>query len=77
MKHIRKFNESNGEVTEDQKVKVKHLIEYLQSFDPETNVSLDKDGWDYYYGNPIEVIKHSGVFHPFEYDGKKTLYINN
>ena len=77
VKEFIKFNESNGDITEDQRVKVKHLIEYLQSFDPETNVSLDKDGWDYYYKTPIEVVKHSGLFHPWEYKGKIVLTINN
>ena len=27
-------------------IRVKHLIEYLSRFDPETTVYLDKDGWE-------------------------------
>jgi hypothetical protein len=76
VKEFKIFNESNGETTEE-RVKVKHLIEYLQSLDPETEVSLDKDGWDYRYKNPIEVVKHSGLFDPWEYKGKIVLTINN
>ena len=63
------IEQSNDEV----KIKVKDLIEYLQQFDPETEVELDKNGWDYYYKTPAEIIKHNGLFSPF----KNMLFLNN
>ena len=56
-------------------IKVKHLIAYLQKFDPEMGVELDKDGWEARELNedPIETIANSGLFDRFQ----NTLFINN
>lgn len=80
MKHIKKFNEENDVMNnwlnkfpeDESSVKVKHLIEYLQQFDPEMSVELDKEGWDE-EENPLDTIENSGLFHKFE----NTLFINN
>jgi len=80
MKHIKKFNEELGYLDEPEMertpVKVKDLVEYFQTLDPEMEVSLDKDGWDY-YPTPLETIKKSYLFHVWDHDGKKHLTINN
>lgn len=72
---IRKFNES---VNEEQgvKVTVKDLVDYLSSLDPDMEVFLDKDGWDY-FETGLETVKNSGLFNVWEFDGEKTLTINN
>lgn len=85
MKHLKRFNESitgTGFSPKIQKqndrvpVKVKDLIEYFQTLDPDMEVSLDKDGWDY-YPTPLETIQNTNLFDTWEYDGKKRLTINN
>jgi hypothetical protein len=67
----------NLEPKKELQVKVKHLIEYLQKeFNPESNVFLDKDGWDVFREMPkdeIELIRMRGIFDKF--DGN--LFINN
>jgi hypothetical protein len=67
----------NLEPKKELQVKVKHLIEYLQKeFNPESNVFLDKDGWDVIREMPkdeIELIRMRGIFDKF--DGN--LFINN
>lgn len=73
MKHLKKFNENQEERVP---VKVKDLIEYFQSLDPEMEVSLDKDGWDY-YPTPQETIRNRGLFHVWKYGDKDHLTINN
>jgi hypothetical protein len=62
--------------SEDKKVRVKHLIEYLQTLDPEAEVSLDKDGWDY-HETPIETVKNAYLFDYWTDEGEKYLIINN
>ena len=58
-------------------IRVKHLIEYLSRFDPETTVYLDKDGWEsdlHWSGrnedkrpkNELEVIEQRGLFDKFK-----------
>jgi hypothetical protein len=74
MKHIKKFNENTE--FERVPVKVKDIIEYLQSLDPEMEVSLDKDGWDY-YPTGLETVKNSYLFDVFNYKGDKHMIINN
>ncbi len=72
--HLRRYNES--EESEDMsrlQPKVKHLIEYLSSLDPEADVYLDKDGWDSYGDNEVDIVKNSGLFLPRE----GYLMINN
>lgn len=70
---IKKFNESkNKELT----IRVKNIIEYLQQFDPNTEVSLDKDGWES-GDNEIEIIENSGIFEYFDDDDPPSLFINN
>ena len=68
---IRKFNESDE--YERLRPKVKHLIEYLQTLDPEMDVALDKDGWQGEGDTEVELIKTSGLFDTWN----NTLIINN
>lgn len=68
---IRKFNESDE--YERLRPKVKHLIEYLQTLDPEMDVVLDKDGWQGEGDTEVELIKTSGLFDTWN----NTLIINN
>ncbi len=83
---IEKFNErfskigpasdSEMNISKDTKVKVKHLIEYLSKFNPETTVGLDKDGWmDKFikHTNELDLIEKRGLFDYFE----DHLTINN
>ena len=68
-------------------VRVKHLVQYLQSLDQEATVELDKDGWMEDYldeilkeKSPVALIKARGVFsyHDFsKFGGGMTLIINN
>ena len=71
MSKIRKFNESDA--YERLRPKVKHLIEYLQTLDPEMDVALDKDGWQGEGDTEVELIKTSGLFDTWN----NTLIINN
>ena len=77
IKKFDSFNESN-EFDENGRVpvRVKDLVEYLQSLDPEMEVHLDKDGWDY-YETGLETVKNSYLFHVWDYKGEKHLTINN
>ena len=68
---IKKFNESDE--YERLRPKVKHLIEYLQTLDPEMDVALDKDGWQGEGDTEVELIKTSGLFDTWN----NTLIINN
>ena len=68
---IKKFNESDA--YERLRPKVKHLIEYLQTLDPEMDVVLDKDGWQGEGDTEVELIKTSGLFDTWN----NTLIINN
>lgn len=51
-------------------IQVKHLIEYLNQFDPEMRVGLDKEGWQgpndgnwgVLYDTPLSVIKFTNLF---------------
>ena len=79
MKHIQKFNEELEEdfgrtdrSDEPIRVTVKDLIEYLSRFDPETEVHLDKDGWNY-KETGLKTIESTYLFDSFE----DTLIINN
>jgi hypothetical protein len=76
IKRFDTFNESWGdefEESEDKpKVKVQDLIEYFQSLDPEMEVFLDRDGWNY-QRTPIETIENTYLFDVFE----NKLIINN
>jgi hypothetical protein len=54
MKHLHKFNEEleddferTDHSDESTKVKVKDIIEFLSGLDPELEVVLDKNGWNY------------------------------
>lgn len=68
---IKKFNESDE--YERLRPKVKHLIEYLQTLDPEMDMALDKDGWQGEGDTEVELIKTSGLFDTWN----NTLIINN
>lgn len=82
IKRFDTFNESFGkdgfsqEFVEKPKVKVRDLVEYLQSLDPEMEVYLDKDGWDY-HETGLETVRNSYLFHVWDYEGEKQLFINN
>ena len=86
VKEFNSFNENQSLISPDGKfenaefervpVKVKDIIEYLQSLDPEMEVSLDKDGWDY-YPTGLETVKNSYLFHVSDYRGYKHMIINN
>lgn len=77
--HLKEFNsfeeDMEDNLSEDKKVRVKDLIEYLQTLDPEVEVLLDKDGWEY-HETPLETIKNTYLFDykPF---GLNHLMINN
>jgi hypothetical protein len=61
-------------------VRVKHLIEFLQSIDPETEVMLDKDGWmedEFLATDEVDLVRSRGLFHLFKHGNKQTLIINN
>lgn len=66
-------NESNPEV------KVKDLINFLNRFDPETKVYLDKDGWQRYSDSEDinDVISYLIDDSPIKLRGKDYLMINN
>lgn len=78
--HLKEFNsfeeDMEDNLSEDKKVRVKHLIEYLQTLEPEAEVSLDKDGWDY-LETPMETVKNAYLFHYTDHGGEKYLIINN
>lgn len=68
MRHLKKFNEAEGDELEEDRspVKVKDIISYLSTLDPEADVHLDKDGWQYDVddvADGVEILKNSGVFH--------------
>lgn len=77
--HLKEFSsfeeDMEDNLSEDKKVRVKDLIEYLQTLDPEVEVLLDKDGWEY-HETPLETIRNTYLFHykPF---GLNHLMINN
>ena len=86
-KHVESFGQFNenlniSDVRSSKKIeniKVKHLIEYLNTLNPEAEVSLDKDDWDYGV-DVIETIKNNGLFdyqEGFGEDGEDILFINN
>ena len=57
-------------------VTVKDLKEYLDQFDPETRIGLDKDGWmenEIKAENPVDLIRKRGLF----WEGKTALVLNN
>jgi hypothetical protein len=72
---IEKFNESmNTEIT------VKDIINFLETFDPETPVYLDKDGWQNYGKedmNKNDVIKSVFDDSAITHRGKNYIMINN
>ena len=86
--HLKEFAEFSDEVKKEEvnldipvedkeKVKVKNLIEYLQTLDSEAEVELDRDGWDH-HETPLETIKRSYLFHyTDDPKGEKYLTINN
>jgi hypothetical protein len=77
--HLKEFNsfeeDMEDNLSEDKKVRVKDLIEYLQTLDPEVEVLLDKDGWEY-HETPLETIKNTYLF-DYKLFGGNRLIINN
>jgi len=69
---IEGLEEGLGFLHDESPIKVKHLIEYLQKFDPEMSVELDKGGWEH-REDPIETISNSGLFNV----SLNWLFINN
>lgn len=68
---INKFNENLEEDDFNGQVKVKDIIKYLSELDPETDVYLDKDGWDANGKNGYEIVKNSYLF--YQYRGGLTI----
>lgn len=80
MGNIKKFNEINENESHDDitDIRVKDIIEFLQTFDPETKVYLDKDGWQAYGDeSKADVIRglfdDSGITHR----GRDYIMVNN
>lgn len=70
-----KINESKNT-----NIKVKDIIIFLQQFDPETPVYLDRDGWQNYGDNTIEkndVIRYVFDDSSITHCGGKSITINN
>lgn len=70
-----------GKINESKKpdIRVKDIISFLQSFDPETPVLLDKDGWQN-YGEDLsndDIIRYLIDDSAIKHRGKKYLIINN
>jgi hypothetical protein len=63
----------NLNTSEDNTIRVKHLIQYLQSFDPNMEVTLNRDSW-YHSETIMETIKNSYIFSK-GFSGK--LVVNN
>lgn len=80
IKRFDTFNESLSDEFEESgnnpKVKVKDLIEFFQSLDPEMEVYLDRDGWNY-YPTASKTVRNSWLFDIFTHDNKSSLIINN
>jgi len=50
-------------------IKVKHIIEYLSTLDPEMDTCLDHDGWNYDVDDAIDevdVVAKRGLFSVFQ-----------
>ena len=89
MNKIKRFNELDNNINESLEydeegwvnVRVKDVIEYLQTLDPEAIVDLDHDGWMEKYSNPTDVldlIGNRGIFSPWkDKEGNDRLTINN
>jgi len=83
--HLKEFNSFEDSINdsfgprdyeEEGKVRVKDLIEYLQTLDGEMEVRLDREGW-YYEKTPMETIRKNYLFDIMGYSGEKYLKINN
>ena len=61
-------------------IKVKHIIQYLQTLDPEMTAVLDKDGWNAFVDNPkdeVDLISQRGLFNPYNGKSGDFLIIQN
>lgn len=61
-------------------IKVKDIIIFLQQFDPETSVYLDRDGWQNYGDDSIEkndVIRYVFDDSAITHRGRNSITINN
>ena len=50
-------------------IKVKHIIEYLSTLDPEMETCLDHDGWNYDVEDAIDevdLVAKRGLFYVFQ-----------
>lgn len=75
---MKKFTESLEDKENKLQPKVKHLLEYLSELDPEMEVHLDKDGWDYGFApstTELELVENRNLF-DVSHDNKY-LIINN
>lgn len=92
LKHIKKFNESDENLnisdvrssrineSKNTDIKVKDIIIFLQQFDPETPVYLDRDGWQNYGDDSIEkndVIRYVFDDSAITHRGGNSITINN
>lgn len=77
MKNIKKFENfkinENAQDDDSSPVKVKDLINFLKQLNPDANVILNKNDWGDEEGDPLNIIKHNGIFEIFGND----LFINN
>ena len=63
-------------MSDERKVCVKDLLEYLSTLPPDTEIHLDKDGWEFQFYADVpapKMFEARGLFHT--YDG--CLFINN
>jgi len=75
---MKKFTESLEDEGNKLQPKVKHLLEYLSKLDPEMDVYLDHDGWDYGFApstTELELVENRGLFEVSR--DNKYLIINN
>jgi len=69
------MNQTKGNPIKE--IRVKHLIDYLNTLDQESIVYLDKNGWEFYGDTEIDVIKNSGLFHAYDFGTGPHVTINN
>jgi len=62
-------------------VKVKHVIEYLKTLDPEASIYPDHDGWMTHEIKPkdeVDLVRQRGIFQPYKAGcGTNCVCINN
>ena len=63
------------------KIQVKHLIASLSKYDPELEVVLDTDGWDYCapegVTDPFTIVHEDGIWEEYKDDEVHYLVVYN